>query len=74
MRDMPKFEVAVFNQEVRDVVKQGDHHREFEDNWADTHYIEVNADSEDAARGRMALKYPESKGFVIVDISPSIDL
>jgi len=71
---MPKFEAAVFNQEVRDVVKAGDHHKEFEDDWADMHYIEVTADSEDEARAQVARKYPEIRGFVIEDVSLSIDL
>ncbi len=66
---MAKFEVAVYNAKVRETVKMGDRHKEFEDDWADTHYIEIRAENEDKARARAAVKYPKSRGFVIVDVT-----
>ncbi len=71
---MPKFEVAVYNADVREAVKLGDRHKEFEDDWADTHYIDIQAENEDKARARAAVKYPESRGFVIVDVTESTGL
>ncbi|MHA1598332.1 MAG: hypothetical protein ACTSV1_06380 [Alphaproteobacteria bacterium] len=67
---MPKFEVVIFNQEVRDCVKMQEKHEGFEDEWADPHYIEVSAPDEDAARAKINRQYPPGNGFVISDISP----
>lgn len=66
---MAKFEVALHNEEVRRCVKEDERHREFTDDWADVHYIEVNAGDEQAARDKIEVKYPSSKGFVIQSIS-----
>ena len=62
---MAKFEVALHNEEVRQRVKEDEKHREFTDDWADIHYIEVNARNEQEARKNIESKYPASKGFVI---------
>lgn len=71
---MPKFEAAIYNAKVREAVKLGDHHKEFEDDWADTHYINIQAEDEGEARTRAAAKYPESRGFVIVDVTKATDI
>jgi hypothetical protein len=72
---MAKFEVTVYNKEVREKVREGEHHGRFTDDWADFHYIEINADSEDQARTRAEARYPKSQGFVIDNIqkNPSLD-
>lgn len=72
---MAKFEVTVYNKEVRDKVREGEHHSRFKDDWADFHYIEINADSEAQARTRAEARYPKSQGFVIDSIqkNPSLD-
>lgn len=72
---MAKFEVTVYNQEVRQKVREGEHHSRFTDDWADFHYIEINADSEIQARSRAEARYPKSQGFVIDSIqkNPSLD-
>ena len=62
---MTKFEVALHNEEVRRCVKEDERHREFNDDWADIHYIEVNAEDEQEARRKIESRYPSSKGFVI---------
>lgn len=66
---MPKFEVAIFNQEVRDCVKMQDKHELLEDDWADTHYIQVSAENEEAARAKIDRMHPPDRGFVINDIT-----
>jgi len=68
---MPKFEVVIYNQEVRDCVKMQDKHEAFDDDWADPRYIQVSAANEEDARARINKKYPPGRGFVITDISPS---
>ena len=65
---MTKFEVALYNEEVRRCVKEDERHREFTDDWADVHYIEVNAGNEREARRNIESKYPSSKGFVIQNV------
>ncbi|HEC90386.1 MAG TPA: hypothetical protein ENI55_01835 [Alphaproteobacteria bacterium] len=71
---MTKFEVVVYNAAVREAVKFGDHHKEFEDDWADPHYIEIQSENEDKARARAAVKYPENRGFVIVAVNEATDI
>lgn len=65
---MPTFEVAVYNQEVRDCVRNGDRHRDLSDDWADTHYIEFRAESESQAKASATRKYPSNRGYVIESV------
>ncbi len=67
---IPKFEVVVYNKEVRRLVERGDSHRTLNDNWADLHYIEVTAGSEAEARAKMEKKHPPEQGYVIESVSP----
>ncbi len=60
-----KFEVAVYNKEVRRLMKEGRKHRDLKDDWADVHYIDISADDLASARAKVAGRYPESQGFVI---------
>jgi hypothetical protein len=62
---MSTFEVAVYNQTVREKVKEGEHHRELKDDWADIHYVEIEADNAAAARRKAEGKFPSDRGFVI---------
>ena len=62
---MTTFEIAVFNQAVRDKLKVGERHRELKDDWADTHYVEIGAQDADDAKRKAMAKFPEDKGFVI---------
>ena len=64
-----RFEVAIYNETVKKAVNEADPNRTgLSDDWADTRYIEVSADSEDAARRRIHSRYPENRGFVIVEV------
>ncbi len=62
---MAKFEFAVYNSEVRHKVADGEHHRRFADDWADTRYIEIEADNEEQARALVEVMHPNVQGFVI---------
>lgn len=68
-----KFEVAVYNKDVRQLVKEGERHRHLTDDWADIHYVDVMAEDEREARLKAEAKYPEDKGFVIENVSVSND-
>lgn len=60
-----RFEVALHNAEVRRLVYEGLHHRDYSDDWSSTHYIEVNARSSQEARTKVQVRYPRDRGFVI---------
>jgi len=66
---MMTFEVIVYNEQVRDKLRQGEHHRTFTDDWGDSHYIEIKASDEDAAMSKVRDKYPLEDGFIIEGIS-----
>ena len=67
---MPTFEVAVYNRVVREKIKAGERHRELKDDWADIHYVEIEADDVAAARRKIEGKYPKDHGYVIEDVAP----
>lgn len=62
------YEVAIYNQEVRASLEQGKRHPGLGEKWAETHYLEVQATSEEEARAKLARRYPASAGYVIVDV------
>lgn len=59
------FEIALYNAEVRRLVYEGEHHRQYPDSWADTHYIEIEAEDVKGAESKVKIKYPPERGFVI---------
>ncbi len=61
---MAKFEVAIYNAEVRQKVEDGQRHSRFTDDWADMHYIEIEADNEELARAKIEVLHPSVQGFV----------
>ena len=67
---MPKFEVGIYNEQVREAVKDGRKHRRLNDEWADIHYIEVEAETEAAARAKAAARHPAAQGYVIASVGP----
>jgi hypothetical protein len=67
---MAKFEIAIFNQQVVDALAAGKRHRNLNDSWADTHYIDVDAADADGARRKIAARHPQENGFVIVSVEP----
>lgn len=70
---MPKYEVAIFNREVRAKVREGDSHRDLDDEWADTHYVTVSAPDEEAARESTERRYPPERGYVIESVDLATD-
>jgi hypothetical protein len=66
---MITFEVIVYNEHVREKLREGEHHRTLNDDWGDSHYIEIRAEDEDAAMVKVRGKYPAEDGFVIEGIS-----
>ena len=68
-----KFEAAIHNETVRRLVNSGERHHHLDDAWADTHYVEIRADTADDARSRLTRRYPSDQGYVIEEISLSDD-
>ncbi len=66
-----KFEAAIFNQQVLNAIKDGEHHKDLDDEWANTHYFDVYADSETEAWAKMKRKFRSDHGFVIKAIEPT---
>ncbi len=65
---MAKYEVTVYNAEVRKKVEAGEHHARWGDDWADFRYIDVRAENENQARAQVESRYPPDQGFVIDSI------
>ena len=65
------FEVAIYNQEVRTLVKSNRSHSYFDDQWADVKLHDVIARDEDEARALIAERFPPEDGFVIKGMCPS---
>lgn len=61
------YEIGIFNADVRRLNEEGESHPEFEDSWADMHYIEVRARDDDNALAQIERRFPKRKGFVIND-------
>ncbi|MAU40898.1 MAG: hypothetical protein CMF31_04675 [Kordiimonas sp.] len=62
------YEVAIYNQDVRDCVNDSKVHPRFEDSWADTHLIEISAHDAEEAKKIALRRHPEKAGFVIGNI------
>jgi hypothetical protein len=70
---MPKFEVAIYNAQVRAKVRVGERHRDLSDDWAETHYVVFDAADEAEARSLAERKYPEERGYVIEAVDPALE-
>ncbi len=81
MAQIRKFEVALYNETVRELVEAGEHHKHYSDQWANTehhkHYSdqwantyeeEVTANDLPSALLKIHTRYPPDRGFVIVNI------
>lgn len=64
-----RFEVAIFNEEVKKSVREAEKNRTgLSDDWADTRYIEVKADTPESAKAKILVRYPAARGFVVVEV------
>ena len=64
-----RYEVAIFNEKVKTSVREAVPNRTgLSDEWADTRYIEIRAATPDEARRKVLSRYPEHRGFVVVEV------
>jgi hypothetical protein len=66
---MNKYEITLYNQIVRDLVRDNKSHHHYDSGWADQRFVQIGAHNEDDAKRVIHRRYPEQKGFVIVDVS-----
>lgn len=64
-----KFEVAIFNELVKKSVREAEKNRTgLSDDWADVHYIEIRAETPESAKAKLYNRFPQARGFVIVEV------
>ena len=66
---MAKFEIAVYNAEVRQKMADGQRHSRLSDDWADIQYIESLASNAEQARAKFEESHPSDQGYVIEDVT-----
>ena len=64
------YNIALHNQQVRELVKQNLSHDTIDDRWADVQHCQVVARSEGDALAQIETAYPAASGFVIDRIGP----
>lgn len=62
------FEVALYNEEIRTLVKQNTGPRFFDDQWGETRVRGIVALDEEQARALISRHFPPDDGFVIEGI------
>jgi hypothetical protein len=66
------YEIPVYNEEVRNAVRNKQRHPSFEANWADTHFITVRAHTPEEALANCQRQHPERLGFVLGEVAEAI--
>jgi hypothetical protein len=69
--DFKVFEVALYNEAVRMLVKEKQRHGYFDDRWADLQVRDVVARDEREARRLIAERFPPKDGFIVKRVSRS---
>lgn len=63
--DLKRFEVSIYNEQVRELNEQNKDHPNFNRDWAHLHYFTFEGESESDIIPHIRKKYPERKGFII---------
>lgn len=63
-----RFEVSLYNREVRTLVRGNQGPSHFDAHWADVQVLDVVARDEGEARRLIAERFPPEDGFVITDV------
>jgi hypothetical protein len=69
--EQPLFEAAIYNRNVRALVKDNRSHPFFDDKWADVMIFEVSGLDEAEVRAKLARRYPPELGFVLEVVVPA---
>ena len=65
---MNRYEVAIYNESVREAYAEGKKHPNYEKGWGDLRYLEVEAESEEDALRIVRKHHPQRHGFVVTDV------
>jgi hypothetical protein len=69
MSGVHRYEVAIHNELVKKSVREADPNKTgLSDEWADTRYIEVRAETAEAAKRKILARYPEHRGFMVSEV------
>ncbi|NQV98893.1 MAG: hypothetical protein HQ483_04295 [Rhodospirillales bacterium] len=63
------FEIAIYNQDVRSLVKENQSHSFFHDHWADCQLQDILAKNEREARELIESRFPADDGFVVESVN-----
>jgi hypothetical protein len=63
------YAVGIYNKDVRRCVKANETHQDYADEWADVHYQNVVAETEQEALILITDKYPPQEGFVVTSLN-----
>lgn len=63
--DLKRFEISIYNQQVRELDRENKDHPNFARDWAHLHFLTYEAESEAGAIQQVQKRHPERKGFVI---------
>lgn len=67
------YEVALYNEQVRELVQKKRQHIYFSKQWAKLQMRDVVARDEAEARALIAERFPEEDGFIVEEIRPHRD-
>ena len=63
--DLKRFEVSIYNEQVRELNKQNKDHPNFTRDWAHLHFFTYKGETEIDIIQQIQKKYPKRKGFII---------
>ncbi|MCF6214940.1 MAG: hypothetical protein L3J58_02080 [Emcibacter sp.] len=66
---LKRFEVSIYNEQVRELDKQNKSHPNYNREWAHLHFLTYEAETESDVIDMVRKKHPERKGFIIDKIS-----
>ncbi|MCC3861670.1 hypothetical protein [Pseudemcibacter aquimaris] len=67
------YEFSLYNQDVRNLVEQGESHRHYDDEWAEQRYVQITATDEKKATVEINRRFPKSNGFVYTSVVKFMD-
>ena len=65
-----RFEVSLYNREVRTLAQGNQGPSHFDAHWADARVLDVVARDESEARRLITERFPPEDGFVITEVTP----
>ncbi len=64
-----RYEVALYNQKVRDSLDRGERLRQLSADWSEIRYVELSARNREDLHDKLEQRFPTRRGFVIEHIA-----